>query len=220
MSLSLKYGDAIIVQAPSMKLLGLHLNKRLRFGLHIGEALKKARTALRTLHSSQSGLCTKNKVTLYKLFVRPVMTYRMTVWNNASKTNIDHVQVTQNKALRGILNLFPDPISFRQVSNKRIHEICDIERMDSFMKRMTHNCYVKMLDHTNGLIRGMTDASRHATSVRSVFNVIRDLIWSSPSILCFIRISLVFVLFCFVLSEWCVFCSNFCTFKSTESAVI
>lgn len=178
-SLSLNYGGTPICQTPSMKLLGLHLDKRLRFGEHIGEVLRKANAALLSLRpmlKPRSGLSVQNKVALYRIFVRSVMTYGIVVWNSASSTSMNRIQVMQNKALRYVLNVFPDPFSFRQLTNVRVHEICEIESVSDFMRRLTHNCFVKMLSHTNALIRGLTTVRRHSSSVRGFLYAIRDLI--------------------------------------------
>jgi hypothetical protein len=44
-------------------------------------------------------------LTIYKTLVRPIITYAAPVCGNAAKTHLSKLQVSQNKALRTIINL-------------------------------------------------------------------------------------------------------------------
>jgi len=54
-----------------------------------------------------------NKITLYKLFIRSVLTYAAPVWSNTSSSNYRRLQILQSKCLRVIGNypwLPPSPV--------------------------------------------------------------------------------------------------------------
>lgn len=176
-TLSLSYGGIDISQSRVVKLLGIHLDGRLRFKRHVDEVMKKSRdafAALRPLLKARSGLSTLNKLALYRIFVRSTLTYGIVVWNSISSTNMNRVQVVQNKALRHILNLFPDPFTFRQISNQRVHAMSGLETITNFMKRLTLKCYEKMTDHANGLVRGLADPTLMRHNKRSFLYAIRE----------------------------------------------
>lgn len=56
----------------------------------------------------------ENKLAIFKIFVRSVLTYGILIFCAASRTNMKKMQTTQNKALRAALNLRPDPTTYRQ----------------------------------------------------------------------------------------------------------
>lgn len=173
----LTYGDSSIRRVECMKILGLSIDARLTFKSHIDKILSKARLTQRKLFpllKRNSGLITQNKVAIYKLFIRPVLTYAISVWNCASVTNFRRIQVYQNKCLRSILNLRPDPFTYWQVPTCAIHDVAGTETMLEFMERITTSLYVKMCVHTNALIRSMTQGFFGERS--HPFFAIRDLL--------------------------------------------
>jgi hypothetical protein len=52
----------------------------------------------------KSQLSVHNKLLLYKQVVKPIWTYGIQLWGCASTSNIDKIQIFQNKILRGIEN--------------------------------------------------------------------------------------------------------------------
>lgn len=103
----------------SIKYLGIVIDKKLTFRHHILQSCDKATKcgrALFPLLSRKSTLNCKNKILLYKMCIRPIMTYGCQVWSNkCAKTHIKKLQVIQNKNLKIIFNL---P---RRYSTNRLH---------------------------------------------------------------------------------------------------
>jgi len=69
--------------------------------------------ALFPLLARDSTLASHNRLTLYKLLIRPILTYAAPVWSNTSNTKYRHLQTLQSKCLRVIGN-YPkrSPIHF------------------------------------------------------------------------------------------------------------
>ena len=84
-----------------IRYLGLELNSKLLFTKHkaTGIFLK-----LFPLLARDSTLSCHNKLTLYKLMIRPVLTYAAPVWSNTSSSNYRHLQLLQSKCLTVIGN--------------------------------------------------------------------------------------------------------------------
>lgn len=93
----------------SVKYLGIVLDKKLTFKHHVLEARNKAircGRALFPLLNHKSTLNCKNKILLYKMCIRPIMTYGCQVWNTrCAKTYFKSLQIIQNKNLKIIYNL-------------------------------------------------------------------------------------------------------------------
>lgn len=55
---------------------------------------------LYSLFAPESKLNTKNKLTLYKQYILPIMLYRATTWGLAAETHIKQLERLQNRILR------------------------------------------------------------------------------------------------------------------------
>lgn len=175
--LSLTYNSEQIRQSDFVKLLGVTLDRRLTYTPHVKDVVQRSKSVvgmLDPLCRPSSGLNTTNKISLFKVFVRPVMTYGFPVWNVTSKSNIGRIQIEQNKYMRRALNLRPDPVTFRQVTNARLHEIASMETVSQYAKRLILNCYVRMRNHSNPLIQELAEVGSEAISGRNPFYVLRD----------------------------------------------
>jgi hypothetical protein len=81
--------------------------------------------ALFPLLARDSMLSSLNKLTLYKLLTRPILTYAAPVWSNTSTTNYRHIQTLQSKCLRDIGNYprhTPIPLLHSTLNTEPIHE--------------------------------------------------------------------------------------------------
>lgn len=85
------------------KYLGIHLDSKLSWQLHLRETVKKAevaRASFSYLLAWCSHLSLNIKLLLYKAFIRPVMTYGCVVYGGAPKSTLKELQVFQNQTLR------------------------------------------------------------------------------------------------------------------------
>lgn len=103
----------------SIKYLGVILDKKLTFKEHISYISRKALRcgrALFPLLNRKSSLNVQNKILLYKMCIRPIMTYGCQVWSKlCAKTHFKKLQIIQNKNLKIIFN------KNRRYSTRRLH---------------------------------------------------------------------------------------------------
>ena len=86
------------------KVLGLNIDKHLRFHVHVRQKAAIARTSLSNLERFRDS-STKTKLHLFKAFILPLLTYCPLALSLAAKTNISKLQVVQNRALRFALGV-------------------------------------------------------------------------------------------------------------------
>jgi hypothetical protein len=93
--------------SPSVKYLGVVLDSKLLLSKNIENNIAKAGRAMKILFpllKKNSCLPLKPKLTLYRSYIRPILTYACPVFANAAKTHLRKLQVKQNKNLRMVLN--------------------------------------------------------------------------------------------------------------------
>jgi len=137
----LQFQHTVIPWSPHIRYLGLELYSKLLFTKHLHSVKHKATGVLLKLFpllDRDSTLSSYNKLTLYKLLIRPVLTYAAPVWSNRSSSNYRHLQLLQSKCLRVIGN-YP-----RRTPIPHLHSAFNLETIHEFIYRLTdkffHNC--------------------------------------------------------------------------------
>jgi len=103
----LQFQHTAIPCNPHIRYLGLVLDSKLLFTKHLHSVIHKATGTflkLFPLLARNSTLSPHNKLTLYKLPIRPVFTFVAPVWSNTSSTNHRQLQILQSKCLTVIGN--------------------------------------------------------------------------------------------------------------------
>lgn len=132
--------------------LGTKLDDKRNFAAHIQSCRTKALNSFKALYpllSKRSNLSTNNKLILYKAIIRPKITYASPVWINASMTNINKLQVTQNKILKcihGVPRNFP---------TRTLHEISGIDLLNDAFRELTNVFLNKCATSSYEIIRGL-----------------------------------------------------------------
>lgn len=119
-----------------MKYLGFTIDSGMTWKAHIKEAKDKANRVLTSLYhllGRKSKISTHNKLLLYKLSIRPIMTYVVPIWAHAAKTP-SQAAVIQNKALRAIVNA---PLF---VKHDHLHKDLNIPTIKDFCKGFFEKC--------------------------------------------------------------------------------
>lgn len=117
-----------------VRYLGLMLDKRLTLQQHINYAIDKTNNAVKILYSllnRRSKLNTTNKLMIYKVALRPILTYAAPILSGAAPTNIQRLQTTQNKILRMCLN---KPWHY---PTNDIHQETGLEFVKDFLHRLS-----------------------------------------------------------------------------------
>ena len=84
-------------------------------------------TRLSPLIRKHSKIGMKNCLLIYKIFIRPILTYASPVWGGAFMTNIKKVQVSQYKVLRNILN------APRYTTNALVHSDLQVDYIKDYI---------------------------------------------------------------------------------------
>lgn len=132
------------------KYLGVLLDMRLTFGPHIQKVTRTARFYLGRLNSMlgrHSKMSLRNKRTLYKVCIRPVMTYAAPVFAHASPNILDKLQVVQNLFCRRATN------AQWCVRNSDLHRDLNLPTIQQFIKSLSETFFKSSEEHPNPLIR-------------------------------------------------------------------
>ena len=92
-----------------------------------------------------------SKLTLYRSYIRPVLTYACPVFDNAAKTHIKRLQVIQNKCLRMALN---SPYRTRISS---LHYQSDIPYIHDYIGKLSESFFKNSAKSNNKLISRLGD---------------------------------------------------------------
>jgi hypothetical protein len=150
----IKLFDRRIPWVKKVKYLGVTLDRYLSFAPHIIEVRNRAYFVLgRLFHliGKRSKMSLRNKCLLYTACVRPIMTYASVVFAHASKSNINKLQVIQNRFLRRATGC---PWFVRNVD---LHRDFNLPTVKQFMKDVSRRYFDMVPHHSNPLIAGVAD---------------------------------------------------------------
>lgn len=98
-----KLFDTPVPWLDEAKYLGVILDKRLTWKAHfqsIQNKFRKAKAMLYPLLGKRSPLSVKNKLLMYKVLLRPIITYAAPVWGAAAKSTIEAFERLQSNIIR------------------------------------------------------------------------------------------------------------------------
>lgn len=147
--LVLNVNNDSITNSTRVRYLGVYIDSNLNFTHHINQVVIKTKLAISILYklSRNKYIKTKNKVLLYKMCIRPILTYACPVWCNTSKQNIKKLQVIQNKCLNLILGNFRANSIFLTV-NKYLM-VAQIEFIDQIIEILCRKLYTEHVKNIN-----------------------------------------------------------------------
>ena len=99
--------------------------------------------------SKSSTITLKNKLTIYKITIRSILSYAAPVWNNASRTHINKIQIVQNKCFRLAGNIPRARPIF--IIHDELKEPFIKEFLETLKKKFMTQCAI----NPNPLIRGV-----------------------------------------------------------------
>ena len=135
-NLNIRMDDTKIEQKNSAKYLGMHLEKRLNFNKHILETKNRAQKTTSMLHpiiSQRSKLSEKYKLLIYKVIIRPLITYAAPIWSGAADTQLRKLQTVQNKILRRISRCNT------KIKNLEVQKKYEIDDLKKYIFAITKN---------------------------------------------------------------------------------
>lgn len=130
------------------------MDRRLIWKNHIQDKCNQAigkYEQLRPVLGARSKLSLKNKTRIYKAIISPTMTYVAAAWCFAATSNLQKLQITQNKILRRMTGM---PWFVRNVD---ITDDLNIRPITQTIKELARKTYDKAENHTNQTILDAID---------------------------------------------------------------
>lgn len=157
--LHLQMNGNLLRRVTHVKYLGVYFQQNLKFNHHCSNILVKARALQKKLWKivgPQSVVSSRNKIFVYKCYIRPVICYNIQVWSDVASSVFSKLQIFQNKFLRLAMRLRPDPVSHRQVRNVDVHQMANTPPLIVFKSTLDHKLETNIINHENELIRELT----------------------------------------------------------------
>ncbi|KAG5675613.1 hypothetical protein PVAND_005504 [Polypedilum vanderplanki] len=146
---TISFGTNTYKWQKEVRYLGVTLDTRLSFQAHIKSVLAKASGVGRSIYcifKKHNTVPIRTKINLYKVCIRPLLTYAAPVFANCPVTYSRKLQITQNKFLRMCLN------ASYYTRTADLHEEGQVPLISDFIKKLTTNFYDRANNHTNSLI--------------------------------------------------------------------
>jgi len=144
-----------IPSSPTVKYLGLTLDKRLTWAHHIRVKRLSLNNRLRILRPLISNKHTSLniKLLIYKTLIKPLWTYGLQLWGSAKKSNLNKIQSFQNLALRKLTNAPP------YISNHTLHTDLKLKTVQEEAKCFYKRFHNRLSSHLNPLINNLSSFS-------------------------------------------------------------
>lgn len=104
----------------STKFLGIVLDEKLTFKLHINQIIRKLNHSLMIMRNLNKYLDKQTMIKVYYTFFYPHLTYGIEFWGHAAKFELNRIEITQKRAVRIILGLPRDASVTKYFSELRI----------------------------------------------------------------------------------------------------
>lgn len=134
----------------SVGYLGVTLDKKLNFGCHVTNCIRKCDKLIKTLYplvKRRSRLDPSIKVLLYKTVFRPTVAYGFPAWYNCAKSHRKKIQTKQNRLLKMMLDL-----SLYHPTND-VHRLAGVELIDDWFQRLIPKFLLSCSSSPNHLIQ-------------------------------------------------------------------
>lgn len=156
--------DRPIPWEKTVKYLGVTLDRRMSFAPHVKRVRQTAAfysSRLYHLVGRKSKMSLRNKLTIYKACIRPVMTYASPVFAHAAPSILRKLQTLQNKFLRAAAD------APWYVRNVNLHRDLRIPTIAEFMKETSKRFFDKAVNHRNPLVvKAATYSSQKDVAIR------------------------------------------------------
>ena len=108
----------ILKQLDSAKYLGVTIEQKLSWNVHISNVVKKANSSTAFLRRNLQIPQTHVKANAYNALVRPQVEYASVVWDPFTKANIDKIEMVQRRAARFVHNNYRRDVSVSDMISK------------------------------------------------------------------------------------------------------
>ena len=112
---SLQIGDVTLPPEDHVKLLGVNIDKQLKFTYHVNNIIRKCAYQLNALRRKSKMLNVKTKLLIYHAFIEANFNFCPLIWMNRNKTDMRRIENLQKRALRLVYN---EKLSFDELLMK------------------------------------------------------------------------------------------------------
>lgn len=147
----IKIGAADVTFSEQIKYLGITIDNRLTFNLHIDNTINKVDRTIRLLYpfiARHSETDMDLKVHLFKTYIRPIMTYAIPILTMTKKSKFRPLSTKQNKILRMMLGISWDSFT----STDKLHTLAGIDTFYNFLDKLVVTYNRKCVDSGNNNI--------------------------------------------------------------------
>ncbi|GFW73557.1 RNA-directed DNA polymerase from mobile element jockey [Trichonephila clavipes] len=126
--------------------LGVTLDSKLTYKNHLNKItckFKKTLLSLLPLLNRNSSLSLHSKRIIYIQYFQPILTYACQIWGSAAPSNINKLQIEQNKALR-IMTNYP-----RYIARKYLHRDAGVEPINDRIRSLAIDFHNHVITHPN-----------------------------------------------------------------------
>lgn len=128
---SIKINNMIIKHQPTVKLLGVHIDSKLTFNVHVSEICRKAGYKLNALSRLSKTLDVESKTLLLNSFILSFFNYCCIIWHFCDIQNTKSIEKIQKRALRFVYNDFISP--YEDLRNKSCKPLVYVQRLRSIL---------------------------------------------------------------------------------------
>lgn len=145
------------------KYLGMQIDRRLSMALHVKGVVDRTRAARAILRPvMNSSLPLRMKMTLYKTYIRPHLTYAAPAWYAlTAETQRRKLRQQQNAALREVAN------APRFVRNATIARDLRAEDLDKFIKRLSRKMFNRADNSSHTHLSGMAPSHQRNPNTKA-----------------------------------------------------
>jgi len=135
MDIDLNIGDDIIEEAHVAKFLGMFIDSKLDWNVHLDYVKNKLNSSLYAMRRVKHILSKNHLMTLYYSLIYPYIDYGITMWGSATKIHTNKITLLQKKAVRIISNAryndHTEPL-FRELKILKLDDIYKL-KLNKFM---------------------------------------------------------------------------------------
>ncbi|XP_075150698.1 uncharacterized protein LOC142224797 [Haematobia irritans] len=154
--------DTEIPFMETIKYLGVNFNYLLKFNDHGRNSLQKAKRVLGSFSYIMNSryLPQKTKLLLYKVAIRPLLTYGFPIWFSISPIVIKELEIFERKILRKCINKHYASRN-KKFSNKHIYDVSEVKPFSEHAFNLHMTFVLKLATHENDLVKEIYDLEKH-----------------------------------------------------------
>lgn len=157
--------DKIIPFANEAKYLGMNLDAKLRWKVHVKKKREQLSIKARKMYwlmGKHSNLPVECKLMLYKQVLRPIWTYGIQLWGCTKPSNVLIIQRFQNQILRSIVG------APKYIQNVNLHRDLGVESVNEMIHKAAAAHHQKLEDHINIEAVQLLDVSDHVRRLKRI----------------------------------------------------